>query len=85
MTGKSDDALLAIFKAHLRRHYPGGTGRVVLRWPLPGFTSPEEIDRIVQMAEEKWFVENVVRGAAPGSPTWSFDLTGRGREGLQLD
>lgn len=85
MTDTSDDDLLTRFKAYLRRHDPGHAGRVVLRWPIVGFTSPDEVQRVVELAEAKWFVENIVRGMAPGSPTWSFDLTGRGREGLGLD
>ena len=85
---KSDKELLASLSRHLRNS--GRTARrsfeaITLQAPLPEFDGPAEIGRAVELAEAKWFVDRVVRSEGTIGPKWTFDLTGRGAEALDLD
>ena len=81
---KTDTELLASLSAHLHKT-PGITKSVSLRLPIAGFDDADELRRVVEVAEAKWFLENIVRGAGPSGPAWTFDLTARGVEAFALD
>lgn len=81
---KTDIELLASLSAHLGQ-LPKGTKAISLRLPIKGITDTAELQRVVAIAEAKWFLENLVQSTGPGGPVWTFDLTARGTEALQLD
>jgi hypothetical protein len=91
---KSDNELLA----SLSRHLHGSKGRfhdskggatsfdaITMQAPLPGFDGAAEIGRAIELAEAKWFVDHVVRQEDKAGPKWTFSLTVRGAEALDLD
>ena len=85
MTVKSDTELLAALGQFLQRLGPKLDEAIVLTAPLPGLDDAEHVDRALVAAEEKWFVDRIVRARSKDGPKWTFDLTTRGAEAFHLD
>jgi hypothetical protein len=81
---RTDNDLLASFAEYLRRS-PAKRRGFRLHLAGSGFDSLAELKRVIELAEQKWLVENVLRSDSPGTMAWTFDLTTRGAEALQLD
>lgn len=83
-TMKSDKELLEHLTAHLKS-LPDCRAEITLHVSVDGFDSPEEIGRVVELAEAKCFIEKVRLGVGRQDANVTFLLTTRGAEAMGLD